>query len=211
MMVIIVLIYAALIIIVSGVSYFLTDPTTSSTTTRILPDGRTETTTEVKVTEKWESFGKAAGIGFAAVSGLMSVVASLYTMSQQAKSQTQLEILKASLPQQRQAYDQLSSAAVLYYRRLASLEAGAWDPKLSEEAEKHMEEAERHMSFLPMDDEGYRDLWTNFWQKARMIGEKAEGKNSASQRELWLAEAKSLADDLNKIEKMTSAKLNPHN
>lgn len=192
-------------------------PTTStSESIKTLPDGTIETTTQDTTEGKLANFIKLLGVGIAASSGLMAVVASLYNLRQNALQQVrqeelqiQLEKLRASLPQERSAYHNLFRAADYYYRVLSRLESGIWDAALVREADNEMEKARADTVFIPED---HKELWMDFFQKARGLSEKVlklQRKDSESLKQLWLKEVKRLGDSIMKFQEIARYELTP--
>ena len=92
----------------------------------------------------------------------------------------------------------LFAAASRYYRALAPLETGGFNPEVIEGAEGKMKDAEAEILFVT--DE-YGSLWYDCWQCARFTKEKVnrDVHTVEDRRALWHEQAKELADRIERL------------
>jgi hypothetical protein len=167
------------------------------------------------VSGKVEDFTKTAAIWVTLLTSLLTAVISVYVLYRQKDASTELESLKSQLATnleflksrfsaERKAYDELFSAAVIYYHTLARLEIGTWDRAHARKAEDGMLTACRYI--IAIENE-HKDIWYQIWQQSRALSEIARDlKDKDSRRELWRDNVKEYGKLLMAFQEAASAK-----
>lgn len=145
--------------------------------------------------DDWKNFATIAGVGAAAVAGLISTWVSFRNLDAQARTSRDLEQVKQVLAHSIPAYGVLFAAASKYYRCLAPLETGQLDRGIVEGAEEGMKQAEGDTLFVSDD---FLSHWQGFWTHARYLKEMAhaDATTDEDRKKLWAAKCKALAWDL---------------
>lgn len=128
----------------------------------------------------------------------MGAWVSIRNLAVQARTNADMERLKAVLGQRLPAYKELFVAALGYYRMLAPLETGQFDVTAVEPAETAMKQAEGSILFVDLE---YQQCWSNFWQLARYTKERAQqvGDDADARIKLWREGVTDLAAPLEEM------------
>ncbi len=151
--------------------------------------------------DDWKNFYSLAGVGVAAVSGIMGAWASFRNLAAQAKTSLDLERMKKVLEKSIPAYGSLFAAANTYYRALAPLETGSFSLDVIEIAEAKMKEAEGESLFV---SDEYANVWNDFWQQARYTKEKVNKDlhTVEDRKKFWNEASKILAQALSEMRRL---------
>jgi hypothetical protein len=163
---------------------------------------------------KIEDFAKVATLWLTCLTALLAAVVSIISSVIQAKNQqalektksllaTNLEFIKSRLSVEREAYQKLFAAAIVYYYSLSPLEVGKIDEALIEKAEEQMINACNYLMFI---EEEHKELWFGIWQEARNIADLAKNSDISKKKEVWRNNVKGFGRKVNEFESIAATK-----
>lgn len=163
---------------------------------------------------KTEDFAKVAPLWITCLTALLAAVISIITSIMQSKNQQvlektksllamNLEFIKSRLAVEKEAYQKLYAATIIYYYSLSPLEVGNMDETLIAKAEEQMINACSNIMFI---QEEHKELWFDVWQKARNIADMAKNLDSSKRKEVWKNNVKIFGGKVNELETLASAR-----